>query len=194
MTGTERRSDEHLAAKAKNGDKDAFGVLYARYFVLVFNKCLSFTKNTEEANDLAQDIMLRVMEKLHTFSGQSTFSTWLYAITFNYCTDYTRRKRNRRYEYLNPSFELADESLNQEESAISFEARQTSANLALKEISKEDQDLLLMKYMSQKSILEIQNMLNLSSSAVKMRLKRARERASNLYQYRLSSMNLALQN
>lgn len=181
-------NDEVLALEAKQGNEQAIGVLYSRYYMLVFNKCLSFTKNADEASDLAQDVMLRVIEKIGTFNGQSKFSTWLYSITFNYCTDQMRKKKGKYFEDINLHYELVDYSQNQLDEVNELEAREGEAGMALSLISKEDQDLLMLKYQMNKSIREIQVLLNLSPSAVKMRLKRAREKASTVYNSRLAAV------
>lgn len=181
-------NDEVLALEAKQGNEQAIGVLYSRYYMLVFNKCLSFTKNADEASDLAQDVMLRVIEKIRTFNGQSKFSTWLYSITFNYCTDQMRKKKGKYFEDVNLHYELVDYSQDQLDEVNELEVREGEAGMALSLISKEDQDLLMLKYQMNKSIQEIQVLLNLSPSAVKMRLKRAREKASVVYNSRLAAV------
>ncbi|MDW3197619.1 MAG: RNA polymerase sigma factor [Cytophagales bacterium] len=191
MNNLNTLTDELLAAKAQQGDDKAMGLLYSRYYMLVFNKCLSFTKNTDEASDLAQDVMLRVIEKITTFNGQSKFSTWLYSITFNYCTDQMRKKKGKHFEDVNLHYEIIDDSEHDLDAALSAEVKEGQAGKALSMISQEDQDLLMMKYQMNKSIQEIQVMLNLSSSAVKMRLKRARAKATDIYESSLTTATFA---
>lgn len=172
-------SDEELVALTKQGDMNAMGELYTRYFPLVKNKCYSFTRNTEQAKDLAQDIMLKIIDKLISFKQESKFTTWLYAITFNYCTDHVRKpKLFTPLENVNNVMTYDEAEL---ESAIKMEHKLSSAELALSTISEKDQQLLAMKYQYNKSIKDIQVKYNLSESAVKMRLSRAKEKASRIY-------------
>lgn len=174
-------TDEQLIRQFQQGDHSAMGELYSRYYMLVFAKCLSFVKNTDDAADLAQDIMLRVMEKAGTFKQESRFSTWLYAITFNYCTDKVRKNKNSYYEYMDVLDTHIDHSTVDQELVLEIENREKVAEEALMAISREDHELLLMKYQFKKSIQELQSIYNLSASAVKMRLMRAREKANTIY-------------
>lgn len=157
------------------------GELYSRYYMLVFAKSLSFVKNTDDAADLAQDIMLRVMEKAGTFKQESKFSTWLYAITFNYCTDKVRKNKNRYCESFGALDTHIDCAAEDQDLVFENETKEKVAEEALMAISREDHELLLMKYQLNKSIHELQSIYNLSASAVKMRLMRAREKAATIY-------------
>lgn len=179
------RTDEYLAEQLKSGNVSAMGELYSRYFMVVFHKCYSFTKNREDASDLAQDIMLRVMDKIHTYKGHAKFSTWLYSITFNYCTDNKRGVRGKYFTTLEAQYELVDESVNEKDRALEKEHKKQCAESVLESISTEDQVLLSMKYEQNKSILELQQFYQLSASAVKMRLLRARTKAALLYSERM---------
>ena len=172
-------TDELLVSCLQNGDNNAMGELYSRYYILVFAKCLSFAKNTDDANDLAQDVMLRVMEKISTFKGDSKFSTWLYAITFNYCTDKMRKAKGKFFEPIDALVNLGDCS--DQERELEEKVRAEVAEKALMAISHEDQQLLVMKYQHNKSIVELQYIYKLYASAVKMRLLRAREKAVTVY-------------
>ncbi len=174
-------TDEQLARQLQLGDRKAMEELYTRYYMLVFNKCLSFVKNTQEATDLTQDIMLKVMEKISTFRGDAKFSTWLYAITFNFCTDHSRKNKKRFYVGLESSLNLEDHSKEELVMAMEKEIESGIAEKALNAISEEDQQLLRMKYLFNKSISELQAMYNLSASAVKMRLMRAKAKAYCIY-------------
>ena len=173
--------DEQLVADLQNGDKKAMGELYLRYYMLVFNKCLSFSKDTDDAGDLAHDVMLRVMEKIHSFNGNSKFSTWLFSITSNFCTDQKRKSKGKYVEPLDSYFNLSDTYYEEKASLIELYKKETCAVKVMAQICKDDQQLLFMKYHERRSIREIQKLFNISVSAVKMRLARARAKAQSLY-------------
>ncbi|NJK87510.1 MAG: RNA polymerase sigma factor [Bacteroidales bacterium] len=86
-------SDEQLVSLYLKGNKSFLENLYRRYFNKVYRKCYGFTKNHNEAFDLAQDILLKSFGKLDSFKGTSKFSTWLYAITTNYCIEFLRKTK-----------------------------------------------------------------------------------------------------
>jgi RNA polymerase sigma-70 factor, ECF subfamily len=78
----DRLSDEELIERGKrSGSEAALAVLYERYHPKVAAWCLRLSGNREEAADLAQEVFLRVHERLGSFRGESRFSTWLYTVT-----------------------------------------------------------------------------------------------------------------
>lgn len=178
---TKKMTDEQLAMAVKQGNNPAMSELYSRYYLLVFNKCLSFAKNADDASDMAQDIMIRVFEKLKSFKGDAKFSTWLYAVTFNFCTDRSRKAKGKFFTSIEVQYDLIDQSENSLQEAIVLGKKEESASKALAQLEVEDQQLLLMKYQHNKSIQELQVLYGLSASAVKMRLLRARTKAISVY-------------
>jgi RNA polymerase sigma factor (sigma-70 family) len=83
-------SDEVLIFLLRNATgqrdfDDLFQELFRRYRMRVHAWCFRITKDTDRAADLTQEVFLRAFRRLHTFRGDSRFSTWLYAITRNHC-------------------------------------------------------------------------------------------------------------
>lgn len=92
-------SDEDLVkAIVLKNDTLLFEILYDRYDKLVYNKCRGFSKHDDEAEDLTQDIFLKLFVKLKTFKGKSKFSTWLYSFTYNHCVNYVNRSTAKKIE------------------------------------------------------------------------------------------------
>jgi RNA polymerase sigma-70 factor (ECF subfamily) len=75
--------DLELARRAAGGDERAFEGLYRRHFRRVYNLCLRMLRNTDEAEDLAQDVFLHLLRKVGTFRGTAAFTTWLHRVTVN---------------------------------------------------------------------------------------------------------------
>src|SRR5699024_7380291 len=68
-----------------------------RYQRTLFNVCARYLGNERDADDVSQEIMLKVLYGLKKFEGKSKFKTWLYSITYNECiTQYRREKRKKR--------------------------------------------------------------------------------------------------
>ena len=76
MTATDH-SDEQLMRTAQAGDLDALGVLFARHQSRVYALCYRLTSDAAAADDLTQESFLRILRYGRSFSGQSTFTTWL---------------------------------------------------------------------------------------------------------------------
>jgi len=88
--------DSLLVEKAKSGDKRAFDELFIKYQKRVYELVYRFTKNPDDAFDLAQDVFLKAFNSLEKFKGNSTFYTWLFAIARNAGIDFTRKHKNRK--------------------------------------------------------------------------------------------------
>jgi RNA polymerase sigma-70 factor (ECF subfamily) len=173
--------DESLVRDFKNGDRAVFGKLYSKYYKKVFSKCYSFTQDSTEASDLAQDILLKTFEHIHSFKGKSKFSTWLYAITYNHCIEHIRKKKLQNKIFLKENLERPDEEGVEDENSTP-EKLINLLNESLEILSAEEKELLSLKYEKNLTVKEIQNALNISASAVKMRLKRARDKVEQIYQ------------
>ncbi len=175
-------SDEELVIQLqKSMDADRFGHLYDRYSTLVYQKCLGMTRDADLAKDLTHDIFLKAFVNLSKFDHRSKFGTWLYRITYNYCLDHLRKEKRRPTEDIDGHPISEDMHENSYETEL-LAMRAENLNGVLEALDPTDRALLLMKYMEDLSVKEIQEVLTLSESAVKMRMLRAREKA--LLKYR----------
>lgn len=177
-------SDEELVKAIRQDDREALGELYNRFYKKVFNKCYSFTKNQEEAFDLAQESLMKAFDHIHSFKGESSFSTWLYIITQRHCL--AAVKKNGRFQF----YTLEENSTREDEKNDNSSANDESGERAEQEsimyslinaLPERERELLNLKYLRGESIENLQTQLNISSSAVKMRLKRTREKLNALY-------------
>lgn len=177
-------SDEELVYKiVETNNTHLFAVLYDRYSVVVYNKCYGFSKNKEEAQDLTHDVFIRLFVKLRTFKGKSKFSTWLYSFTYNFCVNYVQRDAHKKKEKNTIVTDQVkdNESFDEIDDATLFELKSEKLAKAMKIIDPNDKMILLMKYQDDLSIKEISEVLEIGESAVKMRLKRAKEKVVNTY-------------
>ena len=76
-------SEAEAIERAKKGDPRAFERLYELHKRRVYSLCLRMTANTGEAEDLTQEVFMQLFRKLHTFRGESAFSTWLHRLSVN---------------------------------------------------------------------------------------------------------------
>ena len=80
---------------AADGDMTAFEELYKTYHRRVYSLCLRMTRNASEAEDLTQDVFVRLFRKLKTFRGEASFTTWLHRITVNEVLMHFRKAKVR---------------------------------------------------------------------------------------------------
>lgn len=173
-------TDEELVSQyLETRQNDYFEQLYTRYCNKVHQKCLSFTKDDMQAEDLTQDIFIRLINKLDGYKKQAKFSTWLYSITHNYCADQIKAPRRRYEKGANENWEGLNIPV--DDSAEREELEEQLIRLAMNRLSAEEQNLLRMKYQDEVSIKELAVYYSLTESAVKMRLKRSRDHLRTMY-------------
>ena len=85
-------SNAGLVARAQRGEEGAFEALFNLHKQRVYSLCLRMIKNTAEAEELTQDAFLQVFRKIHTFRGESAFSTWLHRLSVNIVLMRMRKK------------------------------------------------------------------------------------------------------
>lgn len=95
--GHEGLEDAHLGARAAGGDRHAFAVLIERHYERLFRMAWRWTGNQTEAEDIAQDVCVKLGQAIRTYRGESAFPTWLHRVAYNVMLD---RARQRRHETL----------------------------------------------------------------------------------------------
>jgi RNA polymerase sigma factor (sigma-70 family) len=178
MKTFEKKSDEALISYILQGEADAYGELYDRYYKKVYQKCMTLVKNPDEAFDLTEEALIKTLNNVKNFRGDSSFSTWLYIITHRHCLEFLRKKSKRHFVPLNAERDnyipdVASESDQSEAEKIIM--------MLVDKLPETEKNLLLLKYSQGESIESLQFMFHLSASAVKMRLKRSKERLNQLY-------------
>jgi RNA polymerase sigma factor (sigma-70 family) len=166
-----------LVRRARRGDREAFGALVQRYQQRVVGVARALTHNPDDAVELAQETFIRAFQNLRTFEGRSSFSTWLYRIASNLSIDW--RRREGRYPIAHG--EEAENELRKipsgqgdafravERSELSHKVRE-----ALKQLTAEHRQVILLREMEGLSYEEISELLNCPKGTVMSRLHYAR--------------------
>ena len=87
--------NEMLVQRAIDGDRAAFAALISRHYDTMFRVAWKYCGNREDAEDIAQDVCVRLGKTLQSFHGQSKFSTWLYRVVLNATRDHHRKNASR---------------------------------------------------------------------------------------------------
>lgn len=171
-----------LAKKAAGGDDRAFEELVHLYEKRVYNMALKITGSAEDAFDLSQGAFIRVWKSLKTFKGEAKFSTWLFRIVTNLCTDYIRKQSRRGEASL--VIEGDDESFEYEppdertepERELSRKELRRELDYAISQLSEEHRSVFVLREIDDLSYAEIADVLGVEEGTVKSRLSRARQR------------------
>lgn len=172
--------------QAQQGNDEAFTRLVEHYQTPVFNLCYRMLGEPEAAEDAAQESFLRAYQNLSRYDRQRPFATWLLSIAAHHCIDRLRRRRfvifsldAEREEDDRPT-ELPDRNaIDPEQEAIRRE-EQEGIQTALEGLDATDRAAIVLRYWYDFSEVEIADSLNLTVSAVKSRLHRARKAVARL--------------
>jgi len=180
----QQETDLALITAVLNGDTAVYAELVKRHQRFVFTLALRFTKNREDAEEVAQDCFVKAYRALGTFKQTSKFSTWLYTITYTSAMTALRKKKPDT------------QSLNDEENSIqlpdmgqSDPTERKSAyvylNRAIDSLSADDAAIITLFYKGEQSLEEIGAALHMDANTVKVKLHRARIKLKEKLQYLL---------
>ena len=169
--------DKQLVRLAQEGSPAAFEELVAKYQSKVFSMALSFTRNREAADDLAQEIFLKAYLALPRFHGRSEFGTWLYRISVNHIKDFLRKRGRVREVSLDDVGEVAFSDREQAEKAEmerETEARRALVQRSVLGLPEKYRVILTLRDIQGLSYEDVSRILRLSPGTVDSRLHRAR--------------------
>ena len=168
--------DDILIGRILKGDRSCFRVLVERYQNLVFTIAFRITGNREEAEEVAQDVFMKVYNGLSGFEGTAKFSSWLYRIAYNTALTKIRNRREgfKNLDDLGPAESGASSSpvLNEVEQVFTRDY----LNQAINMLEPEEATVISLFYLSEQSLDEIAEILNIEANAAKVRLHRARKK------------------
>ena len=159
-----------------------FTLLYRRYAGKVFAKCISMLSDDGLARDATQDIFIKVLLNLGKFTEQSSFSTWVYSITYNFCIDIIRKKKKNILIFSEDmgKFNAAKEVEIPDSVILEMETLRLEKVMDL--MPPGDKAILNMKYIDELQIKEIAEVLDKTESAIKMQIMRAKAKAQLIYE------------
>lgn len=168
-------TDEQLAAEAarEGSDGPAFLALVGRFRQRVWRICYRLLGNEHDAQDAAQEVFVRLFLHRGKFEGRSKYSTWVHGIAVRTCLTIRRgRGRRQRREH------AAEEQVLEAQHAGPLPQPGLGLDLAqmLDTLDEEDRALVILKYAEDYSYEELADIFELSVSACKMRVSRAREK------------------
>ena len=179
-----RRGDAELVERIKRGDEAAFGALLERHQEKVYRLAWKFTRHAQDAEEVTQDVFLKVYRKIGSFDGRAAFGTWLYRVAINTALMKLRARRGARelpVEEAGPAFRpdgqharpVADWSALPEDQLLSVERRRVLTE-AIEALPPDYKAAVVLRDIEGLSIHEAADVLGVSVAAVKSRLHRAR--------------------
>jgi len=182
----EEKTDIELVVMARQGDKDAFGLLAERYQMLARRFAMRLVADDDAAQELAQESMLQAYLSLGSLRNPARFKSWLCGIVLNVCRSHLRDRKIAFFSleaiigglHFFPA-PFSATVVTPEKIAEERELYQIVLN-AINTLSSGDRDIILLFYYAQLSIQEIVTLMNIPVSTIKVRLHRARQRLKTM--------------
>ena len=166
--------------KVKAGDLDKMALLFERYHRPLYGFLFHMTYQRETSEDLVQQVFYKMLKYRHTFTGDSTFISWMYGIARNTIID--EAKKNKKH--LHDSAEDMAEVLASDASTDGqLERKQEKQELhrAMNKLSSEQREILTMSRFQELKHQEIAQIMNITEGAVKVRVHRAMCELKSIY-------------
>lgn len=179
-------SDKEIITLVLQGDQRSFEVLVTRYQSFVFTIALRYTKNREDAEEVAQNAFIKAYRCLNDYRGDAKFSTWLYTIVTSLCLTFLRKKKLNVHSIDQDGvFELADHhESSMRADKVEEKSKVKLVNDAIAMLPPDDARLLLLFYKAEQSLEEIGLILGMQPNTAKVKLHRARQKLKeNMQKY-----------
>ncbi|MBW1756626.1 MAG: RNA polymerase sigma factor [Deltaproteobacteria bacterium] len=176
--------DEVLLAAYREGDSGAFETLLGRYRGPIFNFLLRSVRDRGRAEELYQDVWMKVIERCDEFRGDAKFSTWLYTIARNLSIDHQRKMKFRGHASLDASEPRSGQAIGErvshfgpstEQLAIGGVVRERIAR-AVEALPEEQREVFLLRQLQGLAFREISEVVGVPANTVKSRMRYALER------------------
>ena len=180
--------EELLISGLRNGDSSAYNELVKQFADKVFNTSVSILQNTEDAEDITQEVFIEVFRSIHNFKGESKLSTWIYRITVVKALEFLRKKkRKKRFAIVQSLFGM--ESVLPETDmphfyhpGVQLENKERSAILfvAIDQLAENQKTAFVLHKIEGLSYAEVAEVMKTSVSSVESLLFRAKQNLQKL--------------
>jgi RNA polymerase sigma-70 factor (ECF subfamily) len=168
---SDHQTEAEMIEACKQGDRDAFRDLFETHKDRVYTIAFHYSGNEAMARDVSQQVFLKLFTTIHQFREDSHFTTWLYRIVANACTDEHRKRR--RFVPFSPEIEVRHMTQQgSQESRLHRREVAESVRSAISELTPKLRLPILLKYVEGLSYEEIAQSLDLSIGTVSSRLNR----------------------
>ena len=171
-----KHDDIHIIKEILGGKSEQFEHILNRYSGQVFNLIAHIVPCKEDAEELTQDVFIKVFRLLSSFKEESSFSTWIYRIATNTALSAARKRKHDTLHlddaaYSNIHDEIIDEALDNDS-----EEQLQRLSEVIDRLNAEERALITLYYMNEIPIAEVATIMRLTESNVKIRLYRTRKK------------------
>ena len=160
-----------------------FDEIYFEYQKMVFNLALQYVQNIEDAEDIMQEVFVKVYDKLNSFQQQSNIKTWIYRIAINQSLDFIKAKKSQKRGYFTSLFSLNDDKFKFEpvvfnHPGIELEQKEAYQKIfeAINQLSPNQKTAIILLKIEDKSQAEAAEIMNLNEKALESLFHRAKKK------------------
>ena len=165
-------ADQEIIDHIRKGNKGAFADLVDKYKNYVFTIAIGVVNRREDAEEITQDVFVKVYQMLHTFQGNSSFKTWLYSITYRTSIDYTRKNKKHHYAEIDQALPLKEQV---EANNGDKDHMRAVLSKLISSLKPEDAAIITLFYLEELSVKEISEITGINPNNIKTKLFRLRE-------------------
>ena len=158
-----------------------FDEIYFEHYKMVFNLALQYVQNTEDAEEITQDVFVKIFDNLNSFKKQSSLKTWIYRMTINQSLDFIKAKNAQKRSFLSSIFSINDSNFKFQPSnfnhpGIELEQKEACQKIfeAINQLSDNQKTALILLKIEDKSQAETAEIMNLKVKALESLFQRAK--------------------
>lgn len=168
--------------QVKSGQLDQLGLLFERHHRGLYGFFYRLTSDGDASEDLVQNVFLRIMKYRHTYQGEGKFTTWMYHMARNLFADYYKKQKRMGYK---EDVETTDRYFKDEVNAESSRIQREEIDLlqrAMDQLPLDKKEILVLSKFQEMRYRDIAELLDLTESAVKVRIFRALKALREVYE------------
>ena len=183
--------DIEIVEKVLKGDMDAFSQIIDKYEKMVYNLAYRIFNNTSDAEDMTQEIFIKIYKNIYKCEGKQSIKTWVYTIAYNTCIDEVRKRKGKNNISLDMEIEGEENSFSLNipsnehtpESALLEKEGLLEIEQAINSLNEVNKTLIFLRDIKGLSYNEISEIMQLNIGTVKSRLNRARNLHKNMIKF-----------
>lgn len=164
-----------------------FDEIYFEHYKMVYNLALQYVQNKEDAEEITQDVFVKVFENINSFKKQASLKTWIYRISINQSLDFIKAKKAQKRSFLTNLFSLHDEKYkfeptNFDHPGIELEQKESCQKIfeAINQLSDNQKTAIILLKIEGKSQAETAEIMNLNVKALESLFQRAKKNLETL--------------
>ena len=181
-----RKSDEEIIIEYLNGDKNAFTEIVNRYLKPIYNFTYRFVGNEKNAEDISQEVFLKVWKNIKRFDLEKSFKTWIFSIAKNTSIDYLRKRKDvpiSAFDSEDGGNFIEDNLKDGELSAneiFALAQNKKQVEKVITKLSMIQKEVIVLKYMNEMSLTEVAIVLDIPVNTAKSHHRRALEKMKDM--------------